>query len=196
MCCTYLRALWAKRYSNPIEFGTLVVSALALVTAAVGGVFVYLQVKQANVTLALQAETLQSQVETLQNQAESTLDQLSMDVDKTMADKFEAAVYFQDSTKNWAGIKPELKVQVVALANYQLDFFDTYFGERENLGETADECHAWKNYITASFKTNDILCTVWKNESSQHSNGVTRMGNWICNGKVEPKDRCPKPEAQ
>jgi hypothetical protein len=160
----FISELWKARRDKPIEFATLVVTVSTVVIAVVGGLVAWWQLAGLN--------------QSIRSQAESYLDQVTLDFDKVLIDNADDAAYLQRGEPLPSDLKEVAKIQ--AIATMQLDYFDSYYGQRENLGEGAYQSQGWTNYISASFKNSGVLCDVWKAQACQHSHGVEKMARKNC----------------
>jgi hypothetical protein len=166
--------LRAEMRAHPIDGAALIVSIISLLVTIGGGAAVFWQIRQTAIGLHAQTET--------------AVDQMTLDWDRTQIDSADTLPYLR--THKPLPVNPDDAYKIRAVASMQLDFIDTYAGQRDYLDQGPQQVANWNTFIERVFKSNDVMCDQYKAEMCQHSNLVHKAAVKFCQ-IPEPND-CPK----
>lgn len=104
-------------------------------------------------------------------------------IDEKMIDHPEYRAYFNDGkTFGSAAIPPN----VVAFAEFKLDFIDYFFTQAADLDRDNIEYGTWAKYFEDSFRSSPILCRVLKDEQDEYGYEIRYFAEPFCHGVTTP----------
>jgi hypothetical protein len=149
---------------TPYEVVTLLLSISGLVSLF----FIAQQVR----TASEQARTAKIQTQALTTQ--SVMNQL-LQLDNLFINNPELRPYFYYGKEISEGDKNYDKA--LAVAEFQLDFFDSYLTQSEYLTLRAEERQNWEKYIVDSFSNSPIMCMRLKDAPGWYSAKLEGLAN-------------------
>ena len=163
----FLQALRYNIVAQPIEFLTLVVTALGLAIAIGGAVFVYLQIVAVN--------------QALDSQAYATITQGLNDLDKIFVDNPKARPQFFNNAP--APDNEEDRQRVEAIAEIYLNFIDNFYGQTSHLDPSHYQFDAWERFFRDSFKRSKVLCDHFEQEKKEYGDEINAIAKKSCASK-------------
>jgi hypothetical protein len=160
------RSIVRRQALTPFELVTLAVSICGLLSL----LFIIQQVRLANAQVEAAKEQTQLQ------RTQSVMDQM-LELDKLFIEHPDLRPYFyegqeirqgdQDELNGGQEVKGERETpvafkkryqRVLAIADFQLDFFDLFLNQSESLILSQEDKENWLSYITDSFAKSPVMC--------------------------------------
>lgn len=147
---------------TPYELVTLLLSISGLISLF----FIAQQVQ----TATEQARTAKIQTQALTTQ--SVMNQL-LNLDKIFIDNDKLRPYFYDGKE--IGKDDGEYNKALAIAEFQIDFFDSFLTQSEHLTLNAEERRNWHKYIEDSFSRSPIMCQRLKDAPGWYTDELKRI---------------------
>jgi hypothetical protein len=178
----YPRNLFKASLEKPIEF-------LALIVAAVAAAFVIWQLLVATSQLEATIGQLRAATDALESQAESYIVTGLAELDKLNLEHPELRRYFnQNADFSTADAGSLERAKILALADAQLDFFDSYYTQQDNINWSRHTKEGWENYFEHSFKCSPALRYLFCADYNQYGHSIHKFAeerlHGLCNGKL------------
>lgn len=165
---TRLEKIVRRKRPTPYQVMALALSSIGLALSLIGLgslIIIASQARAANEQARLaneQAREARKQNDLLASQAQlqnlQALTNQLLILDKLFIEHPEMRQYFYDNVEI-SGDKDKVNYQrALAIAEFQIDFFDTFLTQESSLNLADDEREAWHTYIIRSFARSRVMC--------------------------------------
>jgi len=159
---------------KPIEFAGVLVALATLLVAAISVVYLGDQLKGLNATL--------------ESQSYSYITNGLSEYDKLLVEKAAIMPYLEGDAAGGELPLPErdpdTTAEIMALANYKLDFIDSFYSQHAHINWERHTRCGWEVYFRDSFERSQALCTLLCRNPDQYGNHVRHLGVAVCQRKA------------
>lgn len=108
------------------------------------------------------------------------------DLDKLFIKHPELRPYFYNGQEMSKAASDDERQRILAIAEFQLDFFDSFLTQREYLTLKPEELKNWRTYIEDSFSHSPAMCYRLKGVEDRYNSELEEIA----------KSKCPKDAAR
>jgi hypothetical protein len=169
------------KYHKPFEVQQLIVSVVGFILIIAGLFYTIKQFDENTTALRLSTTAVNLNAEALNLAANQNIMSHTLDVDKLFIDSPELRPYFFKGVTVTPSNKDYNKAAAVAV--YQLDFFDTFFGQSGDwlvLQNEPAAQDAWMQYFNDSFQHSPIMCVQLKQFANEYTPEFVDMFKGDC----------------
>jgi hypothetical protein len=165
----FFRRLFQELNRRPLEAVAALTTSFGFVLGVAGLGFVWWQIHEVH--------------EQLDDAAYSHVYDWVRSIDEVFIEHPQYRKYFYDRVRLPNSTVPD---DILAVAEYKLDFVDYFFSQIEHLDRDKYEYDTWKAYVEDSFRSSPILCKLLKDEQEWYGYEIRYMANPICPGVAFP----------